>query len=182
MIDTNVNSLLEEFFVHLDPTWDVGYLWAMSHGETVKLRLWIQDQKKREVIGYRRNLLMDLLLMSCKKNSQLSHKQVMHTFHSNLTKLISLNKSRTNFMNQPKTHQKPELHISPHPTCSPHHPTPNTHIDMFPAFLSIGLTINPSCEFHATVVQRMWMGFAWNAVFLHEFHRVLGCPRKLVNG
>ena len=46
MIDTNVNSLLEEFFVHLDPTWDVGYIWAMSHGETVKLRLWIHDQKK----------------------------------------------------------------------------------------------------------------------------------------
>lgn len=166
MIDTNVNSLLEEFFVHLDPTWDVGYIWAMSHGETVKLRLWIHDQKKREVTWLQEKPTNGPFVnFSLKKNPTISQSGHIYTFHVNLTKLISLNHEQ-NIMNQPKTHQKP--HWTSHiPTSNmlpmsstPKHPS--THIDMFPAFLSIGLTINPSCEFHATVVQRMWMGFAWH--------------------
>ena len=90
------------------------------------------SKKNEKLPGSRRNLLMDLLLISHLKKSQLSHNQVMHTFHVNLTRLISLNKSRTNILNQPKTHQKPELHISPHPTCSPYHPTPNTTLTCSP--------------------------------------------------
>ena len=127
MIDTNVNSLLEEFFVHLDPTWDVGYLWAMSHGEAVKLRLWIHDQKKREVIEKPTN--GPFVNFSFKK-SQLSHNQVIYTFHVNLAKLIILNYEQISWTN-PKhiknlnftyPHIQHAPHITPHPnptlTCS----------------------------------------------------------------